>query len=82
MPLTHSSAAVACCERIRAAIRDEPWDRIGVGLKVTTSVGVATTHEPGDFEALVKLADQRLYEAKHAGRDCVVTGPLAAVRAA
>jgi PleD family two-component response regulator len=30
-------------------------------------------HDPGDLEALVKLADQRLYDAKHAGRDRLVS---------
>ena len=74
MPLTDARAAAACCERIREAIHDETWGRIADGLTVTTSAGVASTHDPSDLEALVKLADQRLYEAKHGGRDCVVSG--------
>jgi diguanylate cyclase (GGDEF)-like protein len=75
MPLTDASAASRCCERIRAAIRDEPWERIDPRLEVTTSVGIASAVEPSDLEALVKLADQRLYEAKRAGRDRVVGDP-------
>jgi diguanylate cyclase (GGDEF)-like protein len=73
MPLTEARAAAACCERLRSAIRDEPWERIADGLTVTTSAGVASMHDPGDLEALVKLADQRLYDAKHAGRDRLVS---------
>jgi diguanylate cyclase (GGDEF)-like protein len=75
MPLTDARAATACCERILDAIHDEDWEAIAAGLTVTTSAGVASTHNPRKLEALVKLADQRLYEAKHAGRDCVISGP-------
>ena len=41
MPTTDEHAAAACCERIRRAIHDEPWDQIASGLTLTTSVGVA-----------------------------------------
>jgi diguanylate cyclase (GGDEF)-like protein len=72
MPSTDARAAVACCERIRRAMHVEDWDRIADGLTVTTSVGMATAEDPTNLEALVKLADGRLYEAKHGGRDRVV----------
>ena len=74
MPLTDANAATGCCDRIRHAIREEPWEKIAPGLKLTTSVGVATAQNADDLEALVRLADKRLYDAKHAGRDCVVAG--------
>jgi diguanylate cyclase (GGDEF)-like protein len=75
MPRTDAMAAAACCERIRTAVHSERWSRIARGLAVTTCVGVASTDDPGDLEALVKIADQRLYEAKRAGGDLVVSGP-------
>ena len=53
--------------------QDERWERIAPGLSVTASIGVASTHAPSDLEALVNLADQRLYDAKRAGRNCVVS---------
>jgi diguanylate cyclase (GGDEF)-like protein len=74
MPLTDARAATACCERIRTAIRAEDWERIAPGLAVTTSIGIASTDDPHDLEALVKLADERLYAAKRDGRDRVVSG--------
>ena len=49
--------------------------RVADGLSVTTSVGMATTEDPNDLEAVIRLADQRLYEAKRTGRDRVVSGP-------
>ena len=76
MPFTDAHAATTCCARIREAIRDEDWGRLAAGLTVTTSVGVASTQDSSDLKALVQLADQRLYDAKQAGRDRVVSGPL------
>jgi diguanylate cyclase (GGDEF)-like protein len=72
MPQTDANAALAGCERIRHAIREEPWQEIAAGLALTTSVGLATADNATDLEALVNLADQRLYDAKNAGRDCVI----------
>jgi diguanylate cyclase (GGDEF)-like protein len=72
MPATDVRAAATCCERIRHVIRSEAWDAVAPGLVVTASVGLACAQAPDDLEALVRLADQRLYEAKHGGRDRLV----------
>ena len=73
MPRTDTKAATACCERIRLAVNTEMWSCVADGLRVTTSLGVATTDDPVDLEAVIRLADQRLYEAKRNGRDRVVS---------
>ena len=39
----------------------------------TVSIGVADTQLQKDFDALVDLADQALYQAKREGRNCVRT---------
>jgi diguanylate cyclase (GGDEF)-like protein len=75
MPHTDAHAATACCERIRVAVNTEVWSSVADGLSVTTSLGLATTDDPNDLEAVIRLADQRLYEAKRNGRDRVVCGP-------
>jgi diguanylate cyclase (GGDEF)-like protein len=72
MPQTDANAAATACERLRAAIRDEPWSRIAPGMRLTASIGVATAENASDLRALTEVADQRLYEAKRAGRDRVV----------
>jgi len=65
---------VVLAERIRKGVAglSIPWE--SQTLKVTVSIGVASLSECGPAptpEALVKLADERLYEAKAAGRNCV-----------
>jgi two-component system, cell cycle response regulator len=72
MPQTEAGAAAACCERIRHTIRDDPWDEIVPGMTLTAGVGVATADDARDLQALVELADRRLYDAKRSGRDRVV----------
>jgi diguanylate cyclase (GGDEF)-like protein len=75
MPETGQEAALAVCERLLESLRSETWRRIGIGLKVTASMGVATASsdpdEDIDLVALSEVADERLYVAKRAGRDRV-----------
>jgi diguanylate cyclase (GGDEF)-like protein len=73
MPATEPNAAKACCERVRRRIREEPWERLADGLALTVSAGVASTEDPAGVAGLTRLADERLYEAKRAGRDRVVS---------
>ncbi|MDO9352577.1 MAG: sensor domain-containing diguanylate cyclase, partial [Solirubrobacteraceae bacterium] len=64
---------LAVAERARAAIEAlELVDTEGRDLRVTASVGVAALG-PGirDPQALIAAADAALYEAKHAGKNCV-----------
>jgi len=74
--------AIDIGERIRDQIRAVPFAFNGLELDVTVSIGAALRLS-GDtsVEPTVSRADQALYAAKHAGRDCVVfdagleTGP-------
>jgi diguanylate cyclase (GGDEF)-like protein len=77
MSATEVNAATECCERLRQAIRDEPWQRIAAELAVTASVGVASTDDPRHLAVLARTADQRLYAAKRSGRDRVISADLA-----
>ena len=67
--------AADVAERIRAAISGEPFRFEETPLEVTVSVGVAVTGGDNDLtpEGLVKLADDKLYAAKRAGRNRIVT---------
>ncbi len=70
-PLQNLESARLASEKLRSLVEKQDWDRIAPGLKVTVSLGVAQW-EPGmRTEDLVKAADQKLYEAKSAGRNRV-----------
>jgi len=64
-------------EQVRLRVRDMTIDHHGqLVAPVTVSAGVAAAPEHGEtVEALIAAADLALYQAKAAGRDCVVVAP-------
>lgn len=63
--------AIALGERIRRAIAGAPAGE--AQWRVTASIGVATcAKDASGYDKLFEIADKRLYEAKAAGRNCVV----------
>jgi diguanylate cyclase (GGDEF)-like protein len=57
-------------ERLRKAIEDAEWPA-PIDTKVTASVGVSWSARGSTFEQAYGRADQALYSAKRAGRNCV-----------
>ncbi len=69
--LADTDAGTACqiAERARARIAELMFAR---PAQITVSIGLATTPQDGmTGEALIEAADQRMYEAKRAGGNCV-----------
>jgi diguanylate cyclase (GGDEF)-like protein len=64
--------AADICERFRTSVSEFPWNSVAKGLRVTVSAGVSNIDEAGSTRALIEMADARLYEAKLAGRNCVI----------
>ena len=62
----------ATAERLRMAVEDASFNWRGRSLGITMSLGVANSHDLADFESLISLADQALFDAKAQGRNCVV----------
>lgn len=58
-------------ERLRQVVQQWTWDRIMPGLAVTISIGVAPYLADDDLTSLIQRADEKLYEAKHGGRNLV-----------
>ena len=64
-----AAPALVLGERIRRAIAQSGDE----AARVSVSVGIATcAQDAADYDGLFAAADQRLYQAKAAGRNCVV----------
>jgi diguanylate cyclase (GGDEF)-like protein len=81
-PRLDRAGASALAERARRAVSQEPVAIDGVEVTLTLSVGAALAADGlGTPDELVDAADQALYEAKRAGRNCVrVWDPSASPR--
>ncbi|NEW96500.1 GGDEF domain-containing protein [Rhodopseudomonas sp. BR0G17] len=79
LPDASRSDAAECAERLRQTIANSRIPGLD-DRSVTASFGVATIHEAGDWAALYKLADSRLYVAKASGRDRTVDRGMSAER--
>ncbi len=75
LPKTALTAAVTVADHIRRAVMGKELMRRSTGEtlgRVTISLGVATWHKGDTVASLLERADNCLYAAKHAGRNCVV----------
>lgn len=83
LPGATKERAAQFAEQVRVAMEAETFDLSKVpgavpALRVTVSIGYAssepgTAGTPGSPELLLKLADEGVYQAKQAGRNCVRT---------
>lgn len=76
MPRTDLEGALCVAERIRAVTAASPVTGGGDTIAITVSGGCALGHAEAS-EDLIKLADDRLYQAKTGGRNRIVAGPAA-----
>ncbi|MDH3578792.1 MAG: diguanylate cyclase [Gammaproteobacteria bacterium] len=60
-------------ERMRTRINSDAMNSRDTQLMVTMSLGVAQARDGDTVDTLIERADQALYAAKRAGRDCVRT---------
>ncbi len=75
----NSAAGAAKALEIREALKGVAWPLPLVGIQITASFGVAAARPGESFEAAYRRADDRLYRAKQAGRDCVIAAETAIV---
>jgi diguanylate cyclase (GGDEF)-like protein len=65
--------AVALAHELRDTMASQPWAEIGPGLTLSVSIGTAHATHAANAQELLTLADRRLYAAKYAGRNRVVS---------
>lgn len=80
LPNTDLDGAWVVAERIRHTMSESVVEFDGARLRVTLSIGVATSEqaEIDDTQALIKRADDALFQAKRAGRNQVRRGEATA----
>jgi len=76
LPSTDRQGSAAVAESLRVMIQASPMVHEGIAIPVTISLGVAALEPwagpPVDAQELIRRADERLYAAKHAGRNRVM----------
>lgn len=76
LPEIDTPKAVLACEKLRSITESHPFVFGTEPIPVTISVGLYTflrDHDTEATEAFIAKADSRLYAAKEAGRNCVVS---------
>jgi len=72
LPNTELSDAQALCEQLRVAVEGSNWAQLGLAGAITISFGIAEFRGDASADRLLNRADERLYDAKHSGRNLVV----------
>jgi len=67
--------AVEVAQRVRESVEQHAFEYEGRSYRLTISMGVATTAGDAamDVTELIRQADEKLYQAKRSGRNCVVS---------
>jgi diguanylate cyclase (GGDEF)-like protein len=82
LPETDEEPGANFAERVRRAVEEHVYRDGTTEIRMTVSCGVASSREGIDSpEALLKAADEALYQAKHGGRNRVVRASQTATAA-
>jgi diguanylate cyclase (GGDEF)-like protein len=71
LPETTREQGLIVCEKIRRTVEEYNWSRVHEGLRMTVSVGMSSDTSLANYEKMLTQADDRLYEAKRAGKNTV-----------
>ena len=69
LPAIPLPEAVRACEKLRLSIAQYSWSEIHPDLRVTISIGLSADTRAAHFEQMIAAADEKLYQAKRAGRN-------------
>lgn len=71
-PSCYAENAGQLAERVRKAVAEIPIDDLHAGLNLSVSIGYTEFCAGEDVDSTLKRADDALYRAKNAGRNCVI----------
>jgi len=71
LPDVSKEEAIKISEKILMSTREMDFDFIHKDLSLTVSIGLAEYNDSGTVDEFTKIADEKLYEAKHTGRNMV-----------
>jgi diguanylate cyclase (GGDEF)-like protein len=71
LPEIDAPNAVQMADKVRRLVEKAPFKFEETKIAVTVSVGCASVGDADDAATLIKRTDDKLYEAKGAGRNCV-----------
>jgi len=74
-PETGQDAGAVAAERVVTGLADSIFDHGDIRLRLTVSIGLAEHAHGEDVDALLKRADDALYEAKRSGKNRVCSRP-------
>ncbi len=76
-PDTDAQCAEQICSQMRLAIEHTDWSDLqspgGEEIKVTISIGIAESSDDSRHTTILGEADSRLYQAKHLGRNRIIS---------
>jgi diguanylate cyclase (GGDEF)-like protein len=72
-PEADAPTVARICEELRLGVEGTDWSVLAPDLRVSLSAGVAEMRHGFDRSDLVSAADRKLYEAKNAGRNLVLS---------
>lgn len=72
LPVTDIDSTARIADRIRCLIKESVCHYNGYDIQITVSFGCARIDPALSIEENIKIADEKLYEAKKNGRDCVM----------
>lgn len=78
LPMRSRQDAETVAERLRQVTEAQPCMSRAGPIRVTISIGVAFHRTAHSLDEVLSRADTRLYEAKQAGRNCVICEPAVA----
>ncbi|HRQ22676.1 MAG TPA: diguanylate cyclase [Anaerolineales bacterium] len=73
LPRTSLDTLTQITQRLNAAVREQPIEYNRINISITISIGaIILTAESRSLDELLTQADQAMYQAKAAGRNCTV----------